>query len=224
MSHRASSDKIANAGVVVLAMCAVFVTVSRFARGGSAPPVATPASFVGDWNRYAEAGHAIGPAGAAVTIVEFSDFQCPFCAQLTRTLHTLRTQYPENVRVIFRHFPISDKHPRAEELALAAECGSEQDQFEAVHDTLFAWQPRLDSLRLNEVVAAAGVKDIAAFQRCLATRRYANRLQADTDAGRRLLITGTPTLLVNGTRYLGNVGIGVLDSIVRDALKRRLQQ
>lgn len=224
MTNRSFSDKVANAGVVVLAICAVFVTVSSFARGRSAPPVTAPPPFVGDWNRYAEGGHAIGPASAAVTIIEFSDFQCPFCAQLTRTLRTLRTQYPENVRVIFRHFPITARHPRAEELALAAECGGEQGQFEAVHDTLFAWQPRLDSLRLNAVAATAGVKDIPAFQNCLATRRYAKRLQADADDGRRLQVTGTPTLLVNGTRYVGSVGIDVLDSIVRDVLERRPRQ
>jgi protein-disulfide isomerase len=105
-------------------------------------------------------------------------------------------------------------------MALAAECAAEQASFESFHDTLFAWQAHLDTLDLSTAAASAGIKDVSAFSECLRASRYADRVRADTDDGRRLQVRGTPTLLVNGNRFDGNVGLEVLDSVIRAELQR----
>jgi predicted DsbA family dithiol-disulfide isomerase len=149
----------------------------------------------------APVGPALGPADAPVTIVEFSDFNCPFCQRVVPTLKTLRLRYPEQVRIVYRHFPL-DMHPRARAIAEAAVCADEQDAFWAFHDSVFE---EADPLSDDEIFALAervGV-DREALEACLASGRAAEVVEQDIAAGAAAGVTGTPAFFVNGIRMSG---------------------
>ena len=147
-------------------------------------------------------GPSQGPASAPVTIVEFSDFQCPYCAQAALTLRQLSKQYGDRVRLVFRHFPLKQIHPHAEKAAEAASCAGEQGHFWEMHDRLFENQAHLDPADLKRYASDLHL-NTAAFGRCLDSGRAASRVQRDAAAGEELGVRGTPGIFVNGRMFKG---------------------
>lgn len=152
---------------------------------------------------------AIGPSSAAVTVVVFSDYLCPYCKSLSHTLEDLRGRYPSDVRIVYRQFPI---HPRADRLAEAALCAEEQGQFAAYHKLLFDRTGVSDD-ELAPLATEAGL-DRLAFTACLGSERHRQNVDDDLAEGKRLLIQGTPTLFVNGVRLEGNQTLDSLSARV----------
>lgn len=161
---------------------------------------------------------AKGPAGAAVTIVEFSDFQCPFCARVTPTVDQALSRYGDKVRVLFRQFPL-DIHPMAPKAAEASLCAHEQGKFWEMHDAMFANQKDLavDALKAK---AAALHLDTAAFNSCLDSGKTAAAVKADFDLGVSIGVNATPAIYVNGRALSGAVGFDVLGRVIDEELKR----
>lgn len=211
-------DRLSTAALIVLTLCAVILTWERLQQH-SENSESSGRAVVRDWQEFAAEGHSLGPKDAPVTIIAFSDCQCPFCAVLAQTLRSVRQRFGERVRIVVRHYPLP-RHRRAEEAALAAECAAEQSRFGELHDTLFAWQGLLDTLDLATAAAGAGVADLPAFSQCLTSRRNASRVRADVEAGWRLRIRGTPTVLVNGHRFDGNATLTQLEAAVNEELQR----
>lgn len=143
---------------------------------------------------------AIGPAGAPVSIVAFSDYQCPHCARFADTLLRLAGAYQGKVRVVFRDFPLLTIHKEAGKAAEAAACAGEQGKFIEMSTEMFATQSDLKPASLKTRAAALGL-DVAAFAACLDGSRYAAEWQKDLEDGRRYGISGTPVAFVNG-RYV----------------------
>ena len=218
MAGRFFSENIQTAALAVLTLCAAVLTTSSLL-GRNKAPASRYQSTVEDWKAYAVGGHSMGASAAPVTIVEFSDFQCPYCSAMAQTLRGIRSLHGASVRVVYRHYPLGAVHARAEDAALASECASDQAQFEAYHDTLFAWQASLDTVDFGAVARSVGVSNQKAFVACLADRRHVGRVRADVEAGERLQIRGTPTMLVNSTKIDGVVDFQRLDSIVRVQLR-----
>jgi protein-disulfide isomerase len=137
-----------------------------------------------------------GTQGAPVTIVAFSDFQCPFCARVVPALKQIEARYKDRVRFVFRHFPLSS-HADAAAAAEAAECAREQGKFWEMHDALFAHR---DSLKRKDLDRRASELrlDAGAFAACLDSGRNAARWRADKEAGTGYGVEGTPTFFVNG--------------------------
>jgi len=140
---------------------------------------------------------ALGSERASVTIVEFADFQCPFCQQAVQTLNQVVARYADRVRVVFRHFPLPS-HAYAQKAHEAAECANEQGKFWAYHDAIFANQGALSVDDLEKYAANLGL-DTGQFNQCLDTGKYAEKVKKDVEDGMKYNVRGTPTFFINGT-------------------------
>lgn len=143
-----------------------------------------------------------GSLDAPVTIVEFGDFQCPFCQKTEATLKALLTKYDGRVKLAFLDFPLTEVHGQAEQAAEAARCAGEQDKFWEYHDDLFADQSKLDEVSL--VARAHSLHlDEHAFRSCLASGKFKQDIQANRDEGIKIGVTGTPAYFINGVFLSG---------------------
>ena len=145
---------------------------------------------------------ARGPADAPITIVEFSDFQCPYCSRATATLKKLDAAYPGKIRVVYRDFPLVQIHPNAARAAEAGACANEQGKFWALHDAMFDHQDKLGDADLKQSAAALGL-DAAAFNQCLDSGRHTAQWKKDTAEGERYGVTSTPAFFLNGRLVVG---------------------
>lgn len=137
---------------------------------------------------------AIGAKNAQVTIIEFSDFECPFCGRALPTVKQVLKDYEGKVRVVYRDFPLSF-HPNAQKAAEAAECADDQGKFWEYHDKLFANQQALTVDNLKQYAKDLGL-DAAKFNSCLDSGKYASEVQKDMAAGSAAGVSGTPTFFI----------------------------
>ncbi len=140
---------------------------------------------------------ARGPADAAVTLVEFSDFQCPFCGRFFPTLKQIERTYGDKIRIVYRQYPLTSLHPNAFKAAEASLCANDQGKFWEMHDEMFQDQSRLAVRNLKASAARLGL-DQQEFNACMDTGRHTEQVQDDLAAGGRAGVTGTPALFVNG--------------------------
>jgi len=144
-------------------------------------------------------GQATGPMNAPVSIVEFSDFQCPFCSQLSATLERLRQDYPDQIQVVFKHFPV---HQQATRAAEAAWCAAQQKRFWEMEKILFAETSLVATEQFEELAKRAGL-DISSFKDCLHTPHTTTEVLRDYSDGVSVGVSATPTLFVNGQMIVG---------------------
>lgn len=159
-----------------------------------------------------------GPADAPVTIVEFSDFQCPFCSRVNPTLEEVQKKYGDKVRIVFRHFPLSI-HPQAQKAAEASLCANDQGKFWQMHDALFQNQQALDVDTLKTRATELGLK-AEDFNSCLDSGKHASAVQADFEAGTKAGVTGTPAMFINGRLVSGAVPMDQIAPVIDEELKR----
>lgn len=155
---------------------------------------------VDQWDALAQGGRRVGAADARVTIVEFIDYECAFCRRMHSALKGILSSFPEDVAVVYRHYPLS-YHPNAYTAAILAECAAQQDRFEPVHDLLYS-AVTLEKLDPSDVAAAAGVPGEEVFLSCVSSKQPDRRIQADLRLANEIGVTGTPALIINGV-YLG---------------------
>lgn len=146
-------------------------------------------------------GPARGPSGAPVTLVEFSDFQCPFCGKAHDTVEQVMQTYAGKVKLVFRNFPL-DFHKNAEKAAEAAMCANEQGKFWEYHDVLFKNQQTLEVPQLKDHAKDVGL-DTTSFSACLDSGKYKKAIDEDMAAGQRVGVTGTPAFFINGVMING---------------------
>ena len=150
----------------------------------------------------ASAGHpSTGASSAPVTIIEFSDFQCPFCRAAESSLNQVRQKYRDQVKLVYMDFPLGF-HPHAMDAARAARCAAEQDKFWQFHDALFLDQKKLDPDNLKQTAAKAGL-DRGKFNACFASDKHDAGIRKDMAEGNSLGVTGTPTFFINGRELIG---------------------
>jgi len=167
----------------------------------------------------AEDTRAKGPRNAPVTIVEFAEFQCPFCAQGAGTVKQLEEKYGDKIRVVFRDFPLVGFHQYASKSAEAGSCANEQGKFWEMYDKLFANQSNLKVPDLKQYAAELKL-DVGQFNQCLDSGKYAKTWQQDTDEGSQYGVTGTPTFFVNGRMLVGNVPLDKFSQVIDEELQR----
>ena len=158
-----------------------------------------------------------GAADAPVTIVEFSDFHCPFCKRVQPTLAQLLERYPGKVRLAYRDYPIDSLHPEARRAAEAARCARDQGKFWEYHDLLFAGPPSATPEALERYAGKAGL-DLGAFGTCLSGGVHRAAVQRDVDEAGRLGISGTPGFFVNGRPLTGAQPLEVFVRVIEEEL------
>jgi diadenylate cyclase len=160
--------------------------------------------------------HARGPRDAPVTLVKYGDYECPYCAEAHPLLKELQERVGEQVRFVFRHFPLDSVHPRARRVAQAAEAAASQGHFWEMHDLLYERQDELGEEVLMRYAAELGL-DLRRFEEDLANDHHAWRIEEDRLGGDRAGVRGTPTLFVNGVRYTGPMDLDGLLAAVEEA-------
>jgi protein-disulfide isomerase len=162
-----------------------------------------------------------GGEKAAVTIVEFSDFHCPFCRQVISTLAQLEARYGDKIKLVFRDFPIESLHPGATKAHEAARCANEQGKFWLYHDKLFASSPSSSPEVFKGLAKEVGL-DVTGFETCFDSGKYQAAVKKDIDDGNRLGVTGTPAFFINGRLVTGAQPLEAFARIIDDELTRRV--
>jgi protein-disulfide isomerase len=163
-----------------------------------------------------EYDHIRGPEDAPVTIVEYGDFECPYCGRAEPVMRELLSDFGGDVRYVWRHLPLTDVHPHAELAAEAAEAAGAQGRFWEMHDLLLEHQ---DALRFDDLIGYAeqlGL-DVDRFRDDLLNHRYAGRVARDVDSADASGVSGTPTFFINGRRRQGAYDIATLEAAVKAA-------
>ena len=150
-----------------------------------------------------------GKETAKVTIVEFSDFECPYCAKATPGVEQLLAAYPDDVKVYFLHYPLSF-HQKAMPAAIASECAHKQGKFWEMHDELFAAQHSLTDAHFKEAATKKGL-DLVAFETCLKDPAVATTIKGDMAQAEAAGVQGTPSFYINGVRY--EQGVPTVDAV-----------
>jgi protein-disulfide isomerase len=152
--------------------------------------------------------HVLGDPDAPVTVIEYGDFECPYCAAAAPVLRRLVEESDGRVRLVFRHFPVADSHPHALTAALAAEAAGAQGAFWPMHDLLFARQDRLGDVALRAYADSLGLDGSRVVGE--AAQEFAGKVMADFQLGLEDEVAGTPTVIVDGTPFTGRVELAAL--------------
>jgi protein-disulfide isomerase len=162
--------------------------------------------------------YAQGPATAPATLVEYGDFECPSCLRAYPIVKALQRRFGDQLRFVWRNFPLTQIHPHAESAAEAAEAAGAQGAFWGMHDLLFEHQEQLGE-RLYLACAATLGLDVDRFARDLADGAFADRVRQDFLSGVRSGVNGTPTFFINGRRHDGPWDVDALAAAIEDAAR-----
>lgn len=160
-----------------------------------------------------------GNPAAPVTIVEFSDYQCPFCQRVNPTLDRVRQTYGDRVKIVFKDFPLPN-HAEAPKASEAARCAGEQNKYWEMHDAMFANQRALQVPALKQTARAIGLNGTA-FDQCLDSGKHAAAVQAGIDLGARMGVNSTPTLYINGRALIGAMPFENFKQIIDEELAKK---
>lgn len=216
-SHFFTALSVLTFGIGLLLGYVIWGT-SLLSKAGANPPAANqpPVAQEPQITRYKipDQGYpSIGPDDAPITIVEFSDFQCPFCKQWNQTVYQpLLAAYPGKIRFVYRNLPLTSIHPDAQAAAEAAMCANEQNAFWDFHDKLFAGQS-LGASVYSQYATELGL-DMKKFDTCISNNSYLQAVQADSDFALNLGINSTPTFFVNGLAIVGAQPLSVFQQVI----------
>ncbi len=158
-----------------------------------------------------------GPVDAEVVIVEFADFQCPFCKEANPIIQQIRKEYKDRVKIIYRDFVDAASHPQALNAAMAAECADEQGKFWSYRDMIFSNQANLSIEKFKEIAVNLGL-ETEQFNQCLDDKKYSFEVFNDLEDGSKLGITGTPAFFINGSKIEGVIPYDTFKQIIDRAL------
>ena len=144
--------------------------------------------------------HLLGNPRAAIQLVEYGDYQCPYCGEAYPVVKELARRHGDRLAIVFRHFPLTEAHPEAFNAALVAEFAGSLGQYWVAHDALYENQGQLGEAFYAELMRSLGL-DVAGLQRAFDSGEFNERIQADIDGGLRSGVNGTPGLFINGQAY-----------------------
>jgi protein-disulfide isomerase len=165
-----------------------------------------------------ERDHIRGSASAPVTLVEYGDYQCPYCGMANPIVDEIRRELGDGLRFVFRNFPLTEVHPHAEHAAEIAEAAGAHHKFWEMHDILYAHQDALDDHHLAEYAASLGLP-ASEVSRALGQHAYSDRVREDFMSGVRSGVNGTPTFFINGVRHDGSFERDILLAAIAEAIR-----
>jgi protein-disulfide isomerase len=160
-----------------------------------------------------------GTERAAVTIVKFEDFQCPYCKTVQSTYQELLKRYNGKVRLVHKDLPLDAIHPQARQAAEAARCAGDQGKFWEYHDTLYANSPKAAVEELKAYAKQVGI-NVASFEQCFTSGKYKGLVQRDLSEGAQLGLTGTPTFFINGREMSGAQPVEAFTAVIDEELNQ----
>ena len=158
-----------------------------------------------------------GPEKAAVTIVKFEDYQCPYCKTVQPTFLELLKRYDGKVKLVHKDLPLEEIHPQARPAAEAARCAGEQGKFWNYHDRLYAQAPKLGAEDLKSAAKEVGL-NLASFEQCFTSGKFKAAVQKDLNDGANLGLTGTPAFFINGREISGSQPVEAFAAIIDEEL------
>jgi protein-disulfide isomerase len=188
--------------------------------GFTSSPVKSTAATTGLQEVATADDPSLGSAVAPVVIVEFGDFECPYCREAAPIIKQVLQKYPDAVRLIYRDFPVTELHTEAIPAAEAANCAAQQGKFWAYHDKLFEQQDQLGSALYTSLASSLNL-DMAKFNLCRSQHLTLSEIQDDLVAGISAGVSGTPTWFINGQKVPGVLPPDIWDKAVAAALKRK---
>jgi formate-nitrite transporter family protein len=163
-----------------------------------------------------ERDHAQGPPNAPITLLEYGDYECPYCGRAYPIVKELQQRMGGRLRFVFRNFPLNSVHPHASIAAQSAEAASAQGKFWEMHDMLYEHQDDLADADLTQYALKLGL-ELYRFRSDLASEIFARRIEEDVRTGKASGVTGTPSLFINGKRYRGPLELPALESALQEA-------
>ncbi|MCX8197744.1 MAG: DsbA family protein [Candidatus Micrarchaeota archaeon] len=160
-----------------------------------------------------------GSPSAKIVIYEYSDFECPFCAKAQPVVEEVLRAYPNEVKLVFRHYPLVGIHPRAMPAAIAAACAEEQGKFWEMHDRLFSSQHALSDSDLQKHASEIGV-DMEEFRSCVASGRGREKVLKDMEEAEKEGIAATPTFKIGETKIMGAQPFGKFKQAIESEIAR----
>jgi protein-disulfide isomerase len=161
-----------------------------------------------------ERDHVRGATDAPVVIVEYGDYECPYCGRAYWAIKELLEELGDKVGFVFRNFPVAEVHPRAEAVAEALEAAGAQGRFWEMHDWFYEHQHQLEGLDLEDHAEALEL-DVKRWKQDLRQRKYRERVREDLESGRESGVAGTPTFFINGIRYEGDYDLRSMLAAIR---------
>lgn len=205
----------------MLAICAVAVVVILIRREFflQSPSKAADQKplFIKEWRDFLAKGTRVGLAEAPVQLIEFLDFECPFCKTFYTNLKAMQEKYPDQVAIIYVHFPLP-MHRFAEPAAKAAECAHQRGRFSEMQDRLFEQQNLFGVKSWSEFAAEVGITDVSGFSICIESTAALSLVIEGKELGARLDVQGTPTLIVNGWKLARPPSIAELEGMIEAVL------
>lgn len=218
--------------LVVLAYCAGILTAYFiWGRDGAAAPSNRPAAVDAPtqqvYRRYdipTEGFYSFGPKDAPITIVEFSDFECPFCKRWhDQVYQPLLKAYPGKIRIVYRNLPLTQIHPQAMNAAEASLCAGEQDAYWEYHGKLFENSDALNDDLYAMLASDLGL-DVTAFETCMSEHKYQSEIEADMQFAVNLGVQSTPTFFINGLAVVGAQPLSTFQQVIDDELAGKIPE
>lgn len=190
------------------------------------PVVEAPVTQQPQFTRYKVASEgfpSIGPADAPITIIEFSDYQCPFCRRWHQEVYQpLLNAYPGKIKFVYRNLPLTSIHPDAQPAAEAALCAGEQDAYWQFHEKLFSSDALSKEVYLQYAQELS--LDTTSFEACITDHKYASDIQSDSDFALNLGVSSTPTFFINGLAVVGAQPLDIFKQIIDKELAGEIPQ
>lgn len=184
------------------------------------PPTTSSSDTVAHWQKLLKGGHRDGLANAPVQIVEFSDFQCPYCKEMVPIIRAMQKKYGKKIAITYYNYPLR-MHPQSMLAAEAAECAAKEGKYLEYHKLLFANQKYFSKLPWDSLAHIVRIRNIKKFNGCMKSKAIFNIVKSDVQLGNSVNVIETPTFIINGIKFNGTMKKDKMDSVINNMLKHK---